>query len=249
MPKLLSKETINLRNPEDITQILSGDPRIQIDQYGYIVISISEGLLRKEHKKFIVTYWFISNNNIVFAYNDNNIPKTFGKLVIEKNGVYWECIDSNLEKLCNIISNTIKNNLSKLKIRETPSKKVSEIKGFRLSNTYQNILDGLAEVTIATTQLKYPLIERRIYSLEYIGYDEGIIEYLYNRFKQGKYMVILQAYSWIFSMIVDLDTKEYTPSFIDIMNNIRLLGSEAIKKLRSIDPQTEVSFSVYMLQV
>jgi len=249
MPKLLSKEAINLRNPEDVTQILSGDPRIQIDQYGYIVISISEGLLRKEHKKFIVNYWFIGRDTIVFVYNDNNILRTFGKLIIEKNGVYWECIDSSLEKLCTIISNTIKNNLSKLKIRETPSKKVSEIREFRLSNTYQNILDGLAEVTIATTQLKYPLIERRMYSLEYIGYDEGIIEYLYNRFKQGKYMVILRAYSWIFSAIVDLDAKEYTPSFIDIVNNIRLLGGEAIKKLRSIDPQTEVSFSIYMLQL
>jgi len=249
MPKLLLKETINLRDPEDVIQILSGDPRIQIDEYGYIVISISEGLLRKEHKKFIVTYWFIGNDTIVFAYNDNNIPKTFGKLITGKDGVYWECIDSNLEKLCNIISTTIKNNLSKSKIRETLSKKVSGTKRFQLSNTYQNILDGLAEITIATIQLKYPLIERRINNLGYIGYDEGIIEYLYNKFKQGRYMVILQTFDWIFSVIVDLDAKEYTPSFIDMVNNIRLLGGEAIKKLRSIDPQTEVSFSIYMLQV
>lgn len=249
MPRLLLRETINIRSPKDVVQILSGDPRIQIDQYGYIVISMSEGLLKKMHKKFMVTYWFIGNDTIVFAHDDNNVPKTFGKLIIRKDGIYWECIDSNLDKLCNIISNAIKNNLSKPKIRETLLKNIEGVERFQLSDAYQNILDGLAEITIATIQLKYPLIERRINNLGYIGYDEGVIEYLYNKFRQGKYMVILQTYNWIFSIIVDLNTKEYTPSFIDITNNMRLLGNEAIKKLRSIDPQTEVSFSIYILQV
>jgi len=104
---------------------------------------------------------------------------------------------------------------------------------FSIGNRYAAIIDGLAEVTLATLYLRYPLLGRHVVRLEDVKNIDEFIDYLYRAYssKAKEIVACIEAENWRLILAIDFDMRTYTPSFIE--SSTRIVGPQALDMLKS----------------
>jgi len=253
--KKVSSDVDVFKSSDSLLKIISAGG-VKTNILGELLFSVSEGLLRKTTKNYSVKYWFVRGSGkdvVVFSASGEGVFENiiFGKLHIESDGVFWECVDERLSNLCDVVFNSLRRGYDVIKSRLSRSAVNDVIKvqspSFVVSDVYASILDGFAEVTLSEAVLKYPVVFRTSTKLGDIISLEEFLEGLKVKYKSGKYVVSVLGRDWMFSIGVNLDSGEYTPSFVSWSTNERLLGVPALKKFYSLDPEEEVSLNVYAM--
>jgi hypothetical protein len=247
----LSAEMFRNFTPEFVLSLFSAQ-NIQVDAIdGSITLHIEKGVLKKTRELYKVYVWMVGKSVVFGVYSESGL-KTAAKLFLEEDTVVFECLESAYEELCKAIFNSLKRGLAmgRERVPQISAPVVGLGKSdFKLSKAYESILDGFAEVTIASATVKYPLIERRILNrVSDVGSIEEVIDYISSRFNKGVYVVVILAQTWLFSIAVDVNKKEYTPSYINWERNTRVVGKEALQALKKHENEGRVNFIIYQLQ-
>jgi len=215
---------------------------------GIIVISTKKGFIKKFEMKYNVKIYMVGSNVFVFGIlTDEGFLEAFARLHPKGSEWYLECINKEYSHLCSSILDAIKRGI---RLYETQKKGSSNTAHqiFKMSRAFESFLDGFAEVTAISAAIKYPIVERKIIKLGELGDVLELIDYLYSKYRNGKYVVLLLSGDWMFSIAVDLDRKEFTPSLVVWSSNLRLLGEEALKKFSQINRDENVRLTVYSMQ-
>ena len=249
MVKIYSGE-LSINSVNDIYNLFSklGVPIDDIS--GVVVITSRKGFLKKYEVKYNVKIYMVGSNTFVFGVlKDEGSLEAFAKLYIKGNEWYFECNNKEYNDLCTSILNSIKKGI-KLYGLKTPEKSNTAIthQSFKISKAFESFLDGFAEVIAASAAIKYPVIERKVVRLGELGDVLNIIEYLNTRYSSGKYVILMLGEEWMFSVAVDLDKKEFTPSLVIWSSNTRLLGEEALAAFKQLNIDENIRFSIYSLQ-
>lgn len=216
---------------------------------GVIAITSKKGLIKKYEVRYSVKIYMIGSNTFVFGILlDEGLLEAFAKLYSKNNEWYFECISKEYSHLCSSILDSIRKGV-KLYVSET-LKKSSNIaqQPFKLSKAFESFLDGFAEITATSAVIKYPVVERRVAKLMEVRNALNIIEYLYSKYKSGRYIVLMLGGDWMFSIAVDLDRKEFTPSLVVWSSNLRLLGEDALETLKQLNVNEDVRLTIYSMQ-
>ncbi|MEM1916651.1 MAG: hypothetical protein QXU00_05170, partial [Ignisphaera sp.] len=101
---------------------------------------------------------------------------------------------------------------------------------FTMSLRYAKVIDGLAEVTLSSLYLKYPLLERRKAKLDDVKNLDEFLDKIYKRYSPlvREVYVHVSDTNWMFILAVDLENMVYTPSFIE--DTFRVVGKEAVER-------------------
>ncbi len=253
--KKVSNEANMFRSSDNLFKIISAGG-VKTNMLGELLYSVSDGLLRKTVKNYSVKYWFVRGGDkdlVIFSASGEDLFENFvfGKLHIGEDGVFWECVDKRLSNLCDAVLNSLKKGYEIVKSMSSHSEVNKVVKtqasSFIVSNAYASMLDGFAEVTLTEAMLKYPIVFRATTKLGDIINLEEFLQSLKTKYGSGKYVVSVLGRDWMFSIGVNLDSGEYTPSFVSWSTNERLLGVPALKKLHSLNPEEKVSLNVYAM--
>lgn len=232
-------------NLDKISEVL-GTP---VDIYG-IVINVKKGMFKSVEEKYTLSYSITRGSGkyiVVFRLSGSVEP--VARVEIEDRGkgceVKLECVDKNL---CRYVNSLVKKLIDNIeiaieKIRRNVDLSEHRLK-FRLSSKYIRFIDGLAEVTLSSLYLRYPLLDRKLKPLNEISNLENFLTEVHTLYSSrvNEVFVHISAPSWMFVLAVDLSSREYTPSFIDLKTSTRLIGKEAVEALKQRnDPYVTVT--------
>jgi len=241
-------------DPQQVVQILEGIERvadllgINASAYG-ITITVRKGLFRPTNETYVISYSIVraANNYVVtFRLSGGLEPIARADITRSNSGcrIYLKCLGA--KQLCRHIDDFLKKlvkNLDTAVQRLQSSLAPSRVAlGFKLSSKYNRVIDGLAEVTLSSLYLKYPLLDKRVVPIDEVKDIESFLDKLYMiyRARAREIYVHISASSWMFIVAVDLANMEYTPSFIS--DNVRVVGKEAIEMFKSrSDPYVSLS--------
>ncbi len=216
---------------------------------GIIILSSKKGFIKKFEIKYNIKVYMVGNNIFIFGIlTDEGSLEAIAKLYPKDNEWYFECINKEYSHLCSSILDTIKRGIKLYKTQTTKSSSDRSQQTFKMSRAFESFLDGFAEITAISAAIKYPIVERRTVKLSEVGEVLRVIEYLYSKYKNGRYVILLLGKDWMFSMAVDLDKKEYTPSLVIWSSNLRLLSEKALEAFNQIDRDENVRFTIYSMQ-
>jgi len=222
---------------------------IPVDAYG-INVKVKKGLFKGKEENYVLSYLIAKTANkyvVVFKLSGSLDPIARVEVEDVDRGcvVSLKCLDN--KELCSYINDMLKKlseNVEKV-MEKLKSRIKSEYRpGFNLSPRYIKVIDGLAEVTLSSLYLKYPLLDRRIVSRDEVINVENFLEKLYKLYgtRVSEVFIHISASTWMFIIAVNFASKEYTPSFIDNTTNNRLLGEEALEALKSVnDPYVTIT--------
>ncbi len=250
--KFKVRTRLKISSVEDLTLALAAGGG-SINKFGDLELKIRKGLLSREYKTYIVEYGFIKGVKTAGAFfavrlKENITPVLTVHFQPVKEDILlgqWICHDSNYRKMCKELLNILKSGLEKAKPPEIEAHKPSATHGFRVGYSYAHLLDGMAEVTLATALLKYPLINRMTYNVEVIKDLDEFLKMMTRKLSKGRYIITVTGKDWRFIIGLNTETLEYTPSFISWKTNERLLGEEALKRLQKINSSEEVQVLVF----
>lgn len=221
----------------------------EINMKGELVIKQPKGFLKKKYEKYVVDYGTIKGGSkvvIFFRLADSFEPFMNIDLLKDNKGnliLKVKCRDNSLKSLCKSITETFKRGI--MKYRESPATLTKkEGRKFTVSRSFEKVLDGFAEVTLSKALLKYPLVwvtkvkARDLMDLNFLL--EGILK----RFGPKKYIIEASAGDWRFIIAFEGDKGEFTPSFISWRTDERYVGSDAMKRLRKVNPEASVDLIV-----
>lgn len=221
------------------------------DMEGTVLFKSRKGFIKKLETIYNVKIYMIGNDNFSFGIQtERGMLEVVARLYQKGGEWYFECIKKEHSHLCSSILSAIKSGIKmyERKITEKSSSNVDQ-HAFKMSRAFESFLDGLAEITAISAAIKYPIVERKTIKLNGPKEILGIIEYLYSKYKNGKYVIILLGSDWMFSIAVDLDTREFTPSLVVWSSNLRLLGEKALETLNQIHRDEDVKLNIYSMQV
>lgn len=224
-----------LENIDKVSDILN----IQVDPYG-IMITVKKGLIKPIEEKYWLSYSIVrSVNKYVVVFHLSGSLSSVAKVEVEGKDegseIRLECIDKNLCKYVNVLVKKLVENFEKAIEKVKKTNRTPEYRAkFSLSTKYGKVIDGLAEVTLSSLYLRYPLLDRKTLPLNDVKDLNNFLTELYLAYNQkaNEIFVHVAASKWMFILAVDLLSKEYTPSFIDLESNVRLVGKEAIEALK-----------------
>jgi hypothetical protein len=244
---------LKLSSVDDLTLALTAGGG-SINKFGDLELKIRKGLLSKGYDIFIVEFGLIKGVKTVGAFfavrsKESIIPVLTVHFQPLREGILlgqWMCHDDNYQKVCKELLRILKSGLEKAKPPEAGAHKPSSAtQVLRMGYSYARLLDGMAEVTLATALLKYPLISRMTYDVEVVKNLEEFLRIMTRKLSKGKYIITVTGKDWRFIIGLDTETLEYTPSFISWKTNERLLGEEALKRLQEISSNEEVQILVF----
>ncbi len=223
--------------PEEIVKIfeeverVAGTLGIEYDSSG-IILNVRKGVFSRETRKQPVSYILVEVGNekvITFIVPGNLEPILRARIRKNDKGtvIETECLGEG--SLCKAIEKILQ--VIATRARELLRKEEPPTSTFSLGNRYAPLIDGLAEVTLASLYLKYPLLDRRIARLEDVKNLGEFLEELYRMYgsRAKEILVHIETTSWRFILAIDFASRTYTPSFIE--NSTRIVGEEAIGKL------------------
>jgi len=210
---------------------------VVFDGYG-IVIMRKKGLVKPIEEKLWLTYSIVKVNDehvIMFRFSGSLDPVSRVRIRSSEKGceIVSECIGD--KSICSYIDNMLKKLTTNLdKIVEKMNKRSKSIEmnitKFTMSLRYAKVIDGLAEVTLSSLYLKYPLLERRKVKLDDVKNLDEFLDKLYRRYSSliREVYIHVSDTNWMFILAVDLENMIYTPSFIE--DTLRVVGKEAIER-------------------
>lgn len=211
---------------------------ISSDNYG-IIVTKKKGLARSIEEKLWLTFSIVKLNNeyvVIFRLSGSIEPIARAKVKSISSGceISTECLGD--KDVCSHIDKMFKNlakNTGTVIERLSKRAKASEaiLAKFSLSSKYAKVIDGLAEVTLSSLYLKYPLLERRKMKLNDIKNLNEFLDNLYRKYVSTvrEVYVHVSNTNWMFILAVDLENMVYTPSFIE--DTLRVVGKGALEKL------------------
>ncbi|MEL9940441.1 MAG: hypothetical protein QW348_06255 [Ignisphaera sp.] len=247
MRRIKIPEGYRLSSVDDILRLFSIKqiPTDNVD--GSIILTVKEGLLKKAVNTYRIYVWVVGRSIFFGLYSENGLT-AFAKMDREKDAALFSCIDKRYQRLCDELFKLVSSGIEEVAERGLATE-VRAINRFRLSNVYERFLDGFAEITVASAVIKYPVVERRI--LDKIATEFGsvqdIIDYIAQKYKTGTYIAVMLAQEWMFAIAINIDSKEYTPSYINWATNARIVGSDAIKRFEQHINEMNVKFHVYRM--
>ena len=210
---------------------------IVFDGYG-IVITRKKGLFKPIEEKLWLTYSIVKSNDeyvVTFRFSGSLDPVSRVRIRGSKKAceIVSECISD--KSICSYIDNMLKKLATNLdKIVEKMNKQTKsidmQITKFTMSLRYAKVIDGLAEVTLSSLYLKYPLLERRKAKLDDVKNLDEFLDKIYKRYSPlvREVYVHVSDTNWMFILAVDLENMVYTPSFIE--DTFRVVGKEAVER-------------------
>ncbi|MEM4788933.1 MAG: hypothetical protein QXV06_03985 [Ignisphaera sp.] len=232
-------------NLEKVSDILG----IPVDAYG-INIRIKKGLFKGVEENYIISYLIAKTGNkyiVVFRLSGSLDP--IARLEFEDIDkgcmVSLSCLSN--KELCSYINDMLKKiskNIDKVLDKLNNIRRSEYRPKFNLSSRYTKVIDGLAEVTLSSLYLKYPLLDRRIAPLSEVIDIENFLNKMYNLYstRVSEIFIHISASTWMFIVAVNFSSREYTPSFIDNTTNHRLVGREALEALKLVnDPYVTIT--------
>ncbi len=207
---------------------------------GDLVITVRKGFFSKKEVKYFISYGLLGEEGEVFFFREVDSGEVFltGKFrQVEGDTVLIEseCKLEALKELCKEVIEVMKKGLSgyggSKEAGESGSREGTKRK-FSISGIYSNLLDGFAEVTLSSAILRFPLVWTGSVRVDDIADIESFLERLINRYGRRKYIVMAGTDTWKFVVGFDATKGEYTTSFISWKSGERLLGYEAIDRLR-----------------
>ncbi len=244
---------ISVRSVEDLTLVLTAGGG-KIDEFGDLIVEARKGFLSKEVEKYIIEYGVIKGTKAVGAFfaarTGGTIEPVLTVKFLQKGGKVkceWVCHERKYEKLCKQLLHYLRKGFPKARMKEERPRKEEEERPrlFRLSGLYASMLDGMAEVTLATALLKYPLVDSLRIKAGVLQDVHEFLKVISSRLGNGRYIITATGQGWRFIVGLNNDSGEYTPSFISWSSNIRLLGEEALKKLSQLNPEEEVKVLIF----
>lgn len=232
-------------NLEKVSDLLG----ISVDAYG-INVRVKKGLFRGSEENYVISYLIAKTGNkyiVVFRLSGSLDP--IAKVEVEDIGkgcmISLSCLSN--KQLCSYINDMLKKlseNVEKVLEKLNNIRKSEYRPKFNLSSRYTKVIDGLAEVTLSSLYLKYPLLDRRIASLSEVIDIEAFLDKMYKLYstKASEVFIHISASTWMFIIAANFSSREYTPSFIDNTTNRRLIGKEAIEALKRVnDPYVTIT--------
>jgi hypothetical protein len=225
-----------------------------INKFGDLELRIRKGLLSRSYEIYIVEFGLIKGVKTIGAFfavrsKESIIPVLTVRFQPLREGLLlgrWMCHDDNYQKICKELLGVLKTGLEKAKPTEAEAHKSPSVtQAFRMGYSYAHLLDGMAEVTLATALLRYPLISRMTYDVEVVKNLEEFLRLMTRKLSKGKYIITVTGKDWRFIIGLNTQTLEYTPSFISWKTNERLLGEEAVKRLQMMNSGEEVQILVF----
>ncbi len=227
-----------------------------MNEIGDLVVEVRKGFLGRKVEKYTVEFGIVrtvSGSDAFFAVRGEGL-KPFLTVLIRRDGdrleLRWRCVDESLKHLCKEVLKILKRGLkgyeeaSALPTAKRPAGAIS----YRISGEYSSKLDGFAEVTLANAVLSYPLVYTTEISVDEVRDNiEVFLQRLERRLGEGRFIVTLSGGGWRFIVGFDTRKKTYTPSFISWKSNERLLGREAIERLRKVPPDTRARLLVFRI--
>ncbi|MEM1694954.1 MAG: hypothetical protein QXE70_10820 [Ignisphaera sp.] len=214
------------------------DLDITVDGYGIVIVK-KKGFVKPIEERLWLTFSIIrgkDEHTVVFRFSGSLQPISRIKMKSIDRGceIVSECLGD--KSICSYIDRMVKRLATNLdKIIEKMYKRTRDVdkKSVRFTMTlrYANIIDGLAEITLSSLYLRYPLLERRKMRLDEVKNLEEFLDKLYRKYGLAvkEIYVHVSDTDWMFILAVDLANMVYTPSFIE--NTFRVIGKEAIEKL------------------
>ncbi|MEM0027492.1 MAG: hypothetical protein QXT53_05875 [Ignisphaera sp.] len=248
MKKIKIPEEYSLTSVDDVLRLFSLQ-QIPIDNVdGSIILSVKEGLLKKVANIYRVYVWIAGKSLFFGLYSESGLT-AFARMDREKDTALLSCIDKKYQRLCDEVFKLLSKGIEHATEKGLRTVEMESVNRFRLTDTYEKLLDGFAEITVASAAIKYPAVERRV--LESIATEfssvQDIIDYICRRYSSGTYIAVVLAQEWMFALAINIDMKEYTPSYINWATNIRVVGYEAIKKLEQHLYEANVKFHIYRM--
>jgi len=199
-----------------------------------IVLTVKRGFLGREIKKVPITYVIVHRGNEIlitfFTATDRN-PVLRATIRGAEDIAMVETACLGEKPVCKEIERFLQ---AITKLQHVDMKSETQlVHRFSIGSKYTAIIDGLAEVTLTTLYLRYPLLDRHIVRLEDVKNIDEFLERLYRVYssKAKEIVACIEAENWRLILAIDFSTKTYTPSFIE--NSTRIVGPQAIEKLRS----------------
>lgn len=199
-----------------------------------IVLTVRRGFLGRELEKVPITYIIVYRGNEIlitfFTATDRKpvlrarIGNVKGIAMIETTCLGEKPVCREIERLLQAIT----------KIQHVDVKtEAKPVYRFSIGDKYTAIIDGLAEVTLTTLYLRYPLLGRHMVRLEDVKNIDEFLDYLYRAYssKAKEIIACIEAENWRLILAIDFDMRTYTPSFIE--SSTRIVGPQAIEKLKS----------------
>ncbi len=201
-----------------------------------IVIKVKSGFFGRELKKQTVSYVVIeigSEKIITFTTPGSLEPILRARVRKSDKGtvIETECLGRGMGSVCKALEKLLQS--IAIRARELLRREEKPAAVFSLGDRYASLIDGLAEVTLASLYLRYPLLDRRVLRLEEVKNFDEFLEKLYRMYssRAREILVHVETMSWRFILAIDFESRTYTPSFIE--NSLRVVGKEAIEKLMS----------------
>lgn len=231
----------------------------EIDNLGDLIIHSKKGLFRSKTLTYIVDFGIIKgfrHSRAFFSVHDKEAQHTV--FIINffptKEGGFkarWKCLAKNYSNVCKEILKILRRGFRRWGEIPQPEMKSSitslNTVGFRLSNAYQKILDGMAEVTLSTALLRYPLIMRLNLKVDNLKDTLSFLEYISRKVGEGRFIILTIGENWRFIIGLNNPQKEYTPSFISFTSGERLLGDEALKRINNLESNEQVKVMVFRI--
>ena len=227
------------RNPREVVHALERIEHvanllgIEVDGTN-IVLTIRRGFLGREIEKVPITYIVVYRGseiliNFFTAMNWKPVLRArIGNVesiaMIETTCLGEKSVCREIERLLQAITK-----LQYIDVR----REAQPVHRFSIDDRYAVIIDGLAEITLATLYLWYPLLDRHIVRLEDVKNIDEFLEHLYRTYSSRAREIVacIEAENWRLILAIDFDMRTYTPSFIE--NSTRIVGPQAIDKLKS----------------
>jgi len=199
-----------------------------------IVLTVKRGFLSRGVEMVPITYAIVYRGSevlITFFVAMDRKPVLRARVGGVGDTVVIETTCLGEKPVCREIEKLLQS-IAKMRYANTESD-VQPTHRFSINDKYTAIIDGLAEVTLTTLYLRYPLLDRYVVRLEDVKDIDEFLERLYRVYspKAREIIACIEAENWRLILAIDFNMKTYTPSFIE--NSTRVVGLQAIEKLRS----------------
>jgi len=227
----------------------------RLNEFGDLVVEVKRGFLSKKVERYVIEFGIVrtvSGSDAFFAVRERGL-KPFLTVLMRREGgkleLRWKCVDESLKHLCKEVLKILKNGLRNYEGGAPTRPRVSGgVASYRISGEYSSKLDGFAEVTLANAMLSYPLVYTTEVSVDEVKESvEAFLQGLERRLGEGRFIVTLSGGGWRFIVGFDTRKKTYTPSFISWDTNERLLGREAVERLRRIPSGVRARLLVFRI--
>ena len=216
---------------------------------GGIVVKLSRGILSKRIEERVISYAVIRHRDrtvVIFRELGKLDPILRIEILNDQRGIVinTKC-ESSEKSLCSTLEKIWSQFLKEITKHLKTSKPTAE-ETYRMSMYYATMIDGLAELTLISMYIRYPLIDRRIIKAREVKNLKEFLETMAMLYRAKELLIHIEGRNWRFIVVLHVENKLYTPSFIE--NSKRALGEEALARLRTRDDGEEVKLTVFALR-